>query len=116
MKENIEAVDPAEVLERLSRLPVSQWNMKAQDPSIRHMGPMAQDFHAAFGLGETDRYINSVDVDGVALAAIQGLHAENAELRARNAELEARVAAMEHLQERLADVERILREIGRQDI
>ena len=48
--------------------------MKAQSPSVRHVGPMAQDFHAAFGLGGDDKHINTVDADGVALAAIQGLH------------------------------------------
>ncbi|MEO8740656.1 MAG: hypothetical protein ABI537_13275, partial [Casimicrobiaceae bacterium] len=49
-------------------------NWKSQDDSIRHMGPMAQDFRAAFGLGETDTGISTVDADGVALAAIQGLN------------------------------------------
>ena len=51
--------------------PVGQ---KAQDKQYRHMGPMAQDFRAAFGLGEDERHISTVDADGVALAAIQGLH------------------------------------------
>jgi hypothetical protein len=53
---------------------VSERNDKTQEESIRHMGPMAQDFHAAFGLGEDERRISIVDSDGVALAAIQGLH------------------------------------------
>ena len=55
-------------------MPIATWNWKSQDASIRHMGPMAQDFHAAFGLGETPKGISTVDADGVALAAIQGLH------------------------------------------
>ena len=61
------------------------------------MGPMAQDFHAAFGLGVSDKLIDTIDPDGVALAAIQGLHAlvqekdaEIDELRARLERLEAR--------------------------
>jgi hypothetical protein len=53
---------------------VSTWNYTAQDGSIRHMGPMAQDFRAAFGLGEDDTTISVVDEQGVALAAIQGLY------------------------------------------
>jgi len=63
---------------------------------------MAQDFHAAFGVGETDTHITTVDADGVALAAIQGLHARLRErdavidaLAVRNADLEARLAAIE---------------------
>jgi len=51
LKENFMAVDGRDVLERLSRIPITQWNLKSQDPSIQHMGPMAQDFYAAFGLG-----------------------------------------------------------------
>ena len=58
----------------MAELPISTWNYKSQDASIRHMGPMAQDFRAAFGLGTSDTMIDTVDPDGVALAAIQGLH------------------------------------------
>ena len=101
-KANITPVDPEEILERLVALPISTWNYKAQDPSIRHMGPMAQDFYAAFGLGEDDTHISNIDAEGVALAAIQALYArnraleeENALLKARLADLEARVAALE---------------------
>ncbi len=78
-KENIIPVDPREVLERLSEVPVATWNYKAQDDSIRHMGPMAQDFYAAFGLGLGDTSIDTIDPDGVALAAIQGLNQRLAE-------------------------------------
>ncbi len=62
---------------------------KTQD-GVRHMGPMAQDFHRAFGLGESRRYIDSVDADGVALAAIKGLAAEN---RAQDRQIAAARAA-----------------------
>ncbi len=74
VKENVQPWDGREALERLSRVPIASWNYKSQDASIRHVGPMAQDFRAAFGLGEDDRHINSVDTDGVALAAIQALY------------------------------------------
>jgi hypothetical protein len=62
---------------------------------------MAQDFYAAFGVGEDDKHITSIDEDGVALAAIKALHHDNAELYARtkalgadNAALHARVSAL----------------------
>ena len=74
MKENIRHVDAKEVLQKVVQMPMTTWNMKTQDSSIRHLGPMAQDFYAAFGLGESERYITSSDADGVALAAIQGLN------------------------------------------
>jgi len=48
----------------VSQIPLTEWNLKTQDPSIRHLGPMAQDFRAAFGLGEDERHINTVDSDG----------------------------------------------------
>jgi len=74
-------------------LPISQWSFKG-DPQITHLGPMAQDFHAAFGLGTDDRHIATVDADGVALAAIQGL---NQKLERENAKLKARLEKLEQL-------------------
>jgi hypothetical protein len=67
-------VDGGEILEKISRLPVSRWSYKAQDESIEHIGPMAQDFYSLFGLGEDDKHISTIDPDGVALAAIQELY------------------------------------------
>lgn len=74
LKDNIHGVDTKKTLEKLSQLPISRWNYKAQNSQIQHIGPMAQDFYNAFGLGEDDKHISTVDVDGVALAAIQGLY------------------------------------------
>lgn len=88
MKANVARADPRAVLEAVVSLPVSTWNYTSQDASIRHIGPMAQDFYAAFGVGESDTGISTVDAQGVALAAIQGLKAENDELRARLDRLE----------------------------
>jgi hypothetical protein len=109
-KTDVAAVDYGDVLQRLAdQVPVTTWRYKSQDSDIRHMGPMAQDFSAAFGLGEDDLYLDTIDVDGVALAAIQGLYqlsqeqavqmealqAENAALEQRLDGLEARMAALE---------------------
>jgi len=74
LKENFNAVNPIEVVNKLSQIPITTWNYKTQSPSIRHMGPTAQDLYAAFSLGEDDKHIDTIDADGVALAAIQGLH------------------------------------------
>jgi hypothetical protein len=95
LKENFAPVDAEDVLARLSEMSIQTWNSKAEDPSIRHMGPTAEDFYAAFGLGSDDKGIGTLDADGVALAAIQALAAENAALRQQVADLAARLAALE---------------------
>jgi hypothetical protein len=61
------------VLAKVAAMPVMTWNYRTQDESIRHIGPTAQDFRAAFGLGENNKTISTIDPSGVALAAIQGL-------------------------------------------
>jgi hypothetical protein len=96
-KTDFAAVDAASILEALSKLPVETWRYKAQ-AGVRHIGPTAQDFHAAFGLGASDTqtsHISTVDTDGVALAAIQALYAKVEALEAENAELQQRLAALE---------------------
>ena len=85
-KTDLEPVDPKEVLERVAELPIERWRFKTEDEGVKHVGPMAQDFHEAFGLGESDTAIATVDADGVALAAIQGL---NLRLNEKDAEIQA---------------------------
>ena len=102
VKENFSPVDPQAVLERVAALPITEWNYISEDDAVRHVGPMAQDFHAAFGLGNDNKSLGTIDVDGVALASIQALHRRNEELQRRNAELEARVGRLEALVETLA--------------
>ncbi|MCH8066745.1 MAG: tail fiber domain-containing protein, partial [Chloroflexi bacterium] len=74
VKANFDAVDGRDVLDQLASIPIETWNLKSQDESIRHIGPMAQDFYAAFDVGENNTHITTSDADGVALAAIQGLY------------------------------------------
>jgi hypothetical protein len=73
-KSNLAAVDPRSTLRKVAALPIQIWNYKSQPASVRHIGPMAQDFRAAFGLGEDDKHIAPLDTNGVALASIQGLY------------------------------------------
>ena len=100
LKENFGAVDSAGVLEKVVAMPVQSWNYKAQ-PGEQHIGPVAQDFRAAFGLGRDETSIATVDEGGVALAAIQGLNRKveerEAALRAENAELRRSVAELKAL-------------------
>ncbi len=98
-KENFEPVDGQEILHKVVTLPLAEWNYKTQDESERHLGPMAQDFHATFGLGPDEVHIADIDLGGVALAAIQGLYTqvkqENAELRKELYEKSGEIAAMQ---------------------
>jgi len=95
-KENFEAVDKQVVLRKVAALPVTQWRYKGEDSSL-HIGPVAEEFRAAFGLGHDDQYITTVDADGVALAAIQGLHQLVEEKDCRIEELEDRIASLERI-------------------
>jgi trimeric autotransporter adhesin len=103
-KTNFALVNARQVLDRVAALPITTWNFKQADPSQRHIGPMAQDFRAAFGVGLDETSICTVDADGVALAAIQGL---NQKLEDRSAKLEAENAK---LKRRLEKVERLMNE------
>ncbi|MFF0817108.1 tail fiber domain-containing protein [Rhodococcus sp. NPDC003318] len=62
-----------EVLDRLGELPVSTWTYGFDHRSVRHLGPMAQDFATAFGLGSSNRRIDPIDALGVCMASIQAL-------------------------------------------
>jgi hypothetical protein len=97
-KTNFSPADGLEMLEKHASLPVETWSYKAQDPKIRHIGPMAQEFKAAFQVGEDDRYISAVDADGVALAAIQGLHKILKEKDAEIADLKKTVRSLQREQ------------------
>lgn len=88
-KENVEPVNVQWVLKQIKQLPVSWWNYKEDPQKRRYIGPMAQDFHDRFGLGDRET-ISTLDVDGVLLAAVQALALENEELRRRLEALEKR--------------------------
>lgn len=100
LKTAFAAVDAADILGRVLALPVQRWSYRASPDEGTHLGPVAEDFRAAFGLGAGADAISTVDADGVALAAIQGLNAklesENAALRARLAAIEARLDGQTH--------------------
>ncbi|MCX8091116.1 MAG: tail fiber domain-containing protein [Verrucomicrobiae bacterium] len=109
LKENFQAVDPQHVLAKVLELPVWSWNFIGEG-GARHLGPMAQDFHAAFGLGDSDKTIATVDADGVALAAIQGL---NRKLEVRSQEAEGRIRKLEEaLKRRDAENAALRRELA----
>ena len=95
-KENFKTVNAQAMLEKLARMPVTRWNMKGDRNKTLHIGPVAQDFKAAFGLGENDTTINTADAQGVAFAAIKGMYAKNQVLEKQVKTLEARLIALEN--------------------
>jgi hypothetical protein len=102
-KENFAAISPAQVLEKVNSLPITQWNFKGAESDVQHIGPMAQDFHDAFGLnGPDDKHISLTDEGGVALAAIQGLNQKLED------QLKSKDAEIQQLKARLESVERYI--------
>lgn len=108
-KTNIVEVNPDTVLAKVANLPIAEWTYKTDEPNVRHIGPMAQDFSAAFGLGADNLHIAPTDMAGVSLAAVQALNkqvsekdAEIAKLQEQNAEMAKRLSNLEALVNSLA--------------
>jgi len=99
-KTDFRDLDGEHVLGQLAAMPVREWRYTTQDAAIRHAGPTAQDFRAAFGLGESDVRIGGIDADGIALAAVKALESRTRALKLENDELRARLARLEALLER----------------
>jgi hypothetical protein len=106
-KERFMPVNAREVLDKVARLPISEWQYKTQ-ADARHIGPMAQDFHAAFSVGSDEKHIATVDADGVALAAIQGL---NQKLEEEAHEKDGRI---EQLEKSVEELKNLVKELAGQ--
>lgn len=110
-KENFQDLSGEDVLDRLSRIPIQRWSYITGGPAATHVGPTAQDFYAAFGLGTNPLRISSVDADGIALAGVKALESrtrdlleshrmladDNRQLRETNDELKVRIERLERL-------------------
>jgi hypothetical protein len=99
LKEAFAAIDSQQILDKVANLPITEWEYKADRADTRHLGPVAQDFRSAFGLGKDDRHINAMDGVGVSLAAIKGLCER----------LEEKDAEIEYLKAELAEIKAMLR-------
>ncbi len=93
-KRNIRLVDTKDVLDKVAQMPIKQWSYQSQDPSIEHIGPMAQDFWMQFHLGDDSLSISTIDPSGIALAAIQELAKRNEKLEARSTTMEAEISEL----------------------
>ena len=114
-KSSIQPLDTVDILRKVFAMPVARWSYKGTE-HVKNIGPMAQDFWHAFELGESDKSIASMNMSGVALAAIQGLNRilkaqvrqKDAEIVALRAELGGTAKAIALLQGELAAVKRRL--------
>ena len=102
LKEHFAGVDGEDLLARFRQVPVNTWSYIGEAGGVRHLGPFAEDFRAAFGLGVDSQSIGLLDIAGVNFAAVKALEARTAqlqqELRQRDqriGELEARLARIE---------------------
>jgi hypothetical protein len=132
LKTTFEPIDPSSLLARLGQLPIASWQYKVDPSSVRHIGPMAQDFYLAFKLGDDNKHISTVDESGVALAGVQALYrlglkkdaqihnqqaqirtlrSEVKELQARESKLARQVLEMEKVQRQMAALEARLAQV-----
>ncbi len=118
-KENFQSVDGESLLSKISKIPVTTWNYKRTDTSVRYMGPMAQDFYAAFHLnGDDSLGISTISIDGVNFAGVQALEKrtgemkkmideikiQNAQLILENQKLKEKLSALDKIEEELAAI------------
>lgn len=113
IKTDFGEVDSQGILAKLIGLPIRSWRYTNETEAIRHIGPMAQDFKAAFGLGHTDKYIGYVDEEGVTLTAIQAL---NQKLEQQNKEKDGEIESLKQknqmLERRLDDLEQTVKSMN----
>jgi hypothetical protein len=107
-KQDFAAVDGQLVLLRLRGVPILTWRYRADASGVHHMGPTAQDFFAAFGLGQDEQHIAPLDANGVTLAAVQEL---DRMVQARDAQIATLERQNADLSERLARLERIVADL-----
>jgi hypothetical protein len=87
-KRDVVSVEGRDVLEALAGVPMSTWSYKTDKGGVRHLGPMAQDLHAAFGLAGDGKTYDPIDAHGIAFASIQALYEMQLEQEARIERLE----------------------------
>jgi hypothetical protein len=115
LKTDFRSIDPEAVLAKVAGLPITEWRYKSESAQ-RHVGPVAQDFFAAFRLGSDDKHIGTVDEAGVALAAIQGLHhlleQKDEKIEAQQREINDQHRAIDELRDELDALKRAMAQLS----
>jgi hypothetical protein len=116
-KENFNPVDGEKVLRKIRGFELMSWNFIGHDPKeFRHYGPMAQDFFAAFGddgVGKigSETTINSGDMAGILMSAVQALEKRTAELKQKDAQLAVLQSTVEELKAKQVYFESLARRL-----
>jgi hypothetical protein len=111
LKENFTPIDGGELLEQVASLPVTMWNYRRESEGVKHIGPVAQDFYATFGVGSDDKTIASMDAAGISLASVQELYRRAREQQEEIGRLRARVEELEGQKARIEELESLVREL-----
>jgi hypothetical protein len=107
-KMDFQDLDGEDVLTRVAAIPVQSWRYTREEGVVRHVGPTAQDFRAAFGLGDSDEAIGHIDASGINMRAIQALEIRTRQLQGQTMRIDALERENLHLRERLAAIESAL--------
>ena len=100
VKQDFAPVNPQDILARVLSVPITAWSYKSEGASVRHIGPMAQDFAAAFGVGDSDKHIHMIDANGVSMAAIQALYAM---IQQRDQQIDGLRSELDQIKQRMAN-------------
>lgn len=109
IKEDFSDINGDDVLAKLDQLPIQEWQYKRDQNEARHVGPFAEDFHAAFQLGKDDKHIAPTDMAGLALASVKALNEKSRQLSERNEKLEEANASLR------SEIDRIDQKTRRQE-
>lgn len=108
-KENFEPINGEEILHKISNLDITKWNYISNDDDVKYIGPMAQDFHHAFGLGGSDSCgINSMAIDGLNLAAIKALTARTDKIEKLEETVDSQAREIEILRQEIEELKRLI--------
>lgn len=115
LKENFTEIDADEILGKIANLSIKKWNYKSENDQRTHIGPTAQDFYAAFELGDDDKAISSIDPSGVALVAIQQLHETQQQLKEKATQVDKLQSEVELLRADIAQMTSLLQSVLEDD-
>jgi hypothetical protein len=104
IKHNFNSIDGKKLLEKIASMPINSWSYKKDASAAMHIGPTAQDFYAAFGVGRDDKAISTVDPAGIALAAIKELYQTQRQLATKAVQVENLESRVESLSHQLAEL------------
>jgi hypothetical protein len=110
-KENFTEIDAGELLEQVASLPITMYNYKGESDDVKHIGPVAQDFYATFGVGSDEKAISSQDVAGISLASVQELYKRAREREDEIARLLARIEELERERDKITELEKLVHEL-----